>query len=168
MTLKLAQCGTLLAATITTGLMAGLFAAFAYAVMPGLRESSARTFVEAMQRINAAILNGWFMTCFLGALLLAVAAVALHVPSSGRAALPWVIAALVLYGATLVITGAVNVPLDNALAQAGRLGHLHDLDAVRAAFEARWVTWNVVRAVTNVLAFAALTWALVLDGSGLR
>ncbi|HEY3687458.1 MAG TPA: anthrone oxygenase family protein [Streptosporangiaceae bacterium] len=166
MGLKIAQNVSLLGATITTGLMAGLFAAFAYAVMPGLREASDRTFVEAMQRINTAILNGWFMTCFAGALLLAVAAVALHIPKSGHAALPWVTAALVLYGVTFMITGAVNVPLNNALAQAGKPGHPHHLEAVRTAFEAKWVTWNVVRAVTNVLAFAALAWALVTSGRG--
>ena len=166
--LKLAQCGTLLAAVITTGLMAGLFAAFAYAVMPALAATGNRTFVETMRRINTAILNGWFMTCFVGALLLAFAAVALHLPESGHAALPWIIAALVLYGATLVITGVVHIPLNNALDQAGKPGHVHDLDAVRAAFEARWVTWNAVRAVTNLLAFAALAWALVLDGAALR
>lgn len=168
MILRFAPAGTLLAATVTTGLMAGLFAAFAYAVMPGLGEASDRTFVEAMQRINAAILNGWFMTCFVGALLLTLAAVALHAPRSGHAALPWIIAALVLYGLTLLITGAVNVPLNTALAQAATPGHPHHLEAVRAAFEARWVTWNVVRAVTNLLAFAALAWALLQDGAALR
>ena len=36
---------TLVAATITNGLMAGLFAAYSYAVMPGLGRASDRTFV---------------------------------------------------------------------------------------------------------------------------
>ena len=60
---------TLVAATITNGLMAGLFAAYSYAVMPGLGRTDDRTFVEAMQQTNAAILNGWFGICFGGALL---------------------------------------------------------------------------------------------------
>ena len=51
---------TLVAATITNGLMAGLFAAYSYAVMPGLGRAGDRTFVEAVQQTNAAILNGWF------------------------------------------------------------------------------------------------------------
>ena len=50
----------LVAAVITNGLMAGLFAAYSYAVMPGLGRAGDRTFVEAMQQTNAAILNGWF------------------------------------------------------------------------------------------------------------
>jgi uncharacterized membrane protein len=44
-------------------------------VMPGLRRTDDRTFVSAMQRINVAILNGWFMLSFFGALVvMAVAA----------------------------------------------------------------------------------------------
>ena len=40
----------LVAATITNGLMAGLFAAYSYAVMPGLGRTGDATFVEAMQQ----------------------------------------------------------------------------------------------------------------------
>ncbi|MFF0573062.1 anthrone oxygenase family protein [Streptosporangium saharense] len=161
--IKILQTVSLLAATVTTGLMAGLFAAFSYAVMPGLARSHDRTFVEAMQRINVSIVNGWFMVCFLGGLVFTIAALVLHL-STGRELLPWIIAALVLYAAMFVITAAVNVPLNDQLARAGHPGDIADLAAVRQAFEARWVTWNVVRAVANVAAFAALTWALVLHG----
>jgi uncharacterized membrane protein len=65
---------TLVAATVTAGLMAGLFAAFSYAVMPGLGRASDLAFVDGMQRINVAILNGWFGICFGGALLFSVLA----------------------------------------------------------------------------------------------
>ena len=68
----------LAAAVITNGLMAGLFAAYSYAVMPGLGRASDRTFVEAMQQTNAAILNGWFGICFGGAVVFSVLAVVLH------------------------------------------------------------------------------------------
>ena len=107
---------TLVAATITNGLMAGLFAAYSYAVMPGLGQADDRTFVEAMQQTNAAILNGWFGICFGGALLFAAAASVLHL---GRPGLPWIVAGLVLYAAVLVITFRVNVPLNDRLAAAG-------------------------------------------------
>src|SRR3954467_2472334 len=127
---------TLIGATITKGLMAGLFAAYSYAVMPGLAGAGDRTFVEAMQQTNAAILNGWFGLCFGGAVVFAAAAVLLHL---GRPGLPWIVAGLVLYGAVLVVTFRVNVPLNDALAAAGP-----DLAAARAMFEGTWVRWNVV------------------------
>jgi uncharacterized membrane protein len=49
------------------------------------------------------------------------------------------------------ITGAVNVPLNNALAA----------NRDRRAFEARWVRFNHVRTVASVLAFAAALVAVV-------
>jgi uncharacterized membrane protein len=55
--LELFRSGTLAAATLTTGLMAGLYYAYAYSVMLGLSRTDDRTFVSAMQQINVAILN---------------------------------------------------------------------------------------------------------------
>ena len=152
---------TLVAAMITNGLMAGLFAAYSYAVMPGLGRTDDRTFVEAMQQTNAAIRGGWFGICFGGALLFAAAAAVLHV---GRPGLPWIVAGLVLYAAVLVITFRVNVPLNDRLAAAGDPATLADPAAVRASFEQTWVRWNVVRAVCSTAAFGALLGALVVQG----
>jgi uncharacterized membrane protein len=148
--------GALLAATVTAGLMAGLFAAFAYAVMPGLGRAGDAAFVAGMQKINVAILNGWFGICFGGALLFSVLAAVLH----RGAVRPWVVAGAVLYLLVLVVTFAVNVPLNDKLEAAG----LADPHAAREAFETLWVRWNVVRAVLNTAAFGCLAWALVLSG----
>lgn len=147
-------------ATVTTGLMAGLFAAFSYAVMPGLGRLDDAAFVAATQRINVAILNGWFGVCFGGALVASVAAAVLHLAPGRRPALPWIVAGLVLYVLVLGVTVAVSVPLNDRLAAAGSA----DPAAARAAFETVWVRWNVVRAVLNTAAFGALSWALVLHG----
>jgi uncharacterized membrane protein len=150
---------TLVAAVITNGLMAGLFAAYSYAVMPGLARTDDRTFVEAMQQTNAAILNGWFGICFGGALLFAAAAVVLHL---GRPALLWIVAGLVLYVVVLGVTFTINVPLNDALAAAGNGAP----GVARAAFEGAWVRWNVVRAVASTAAFGCLAWALVASSQG--
>ena len=52
--LELFRGGALAAAT---GLMAGLYYAYAYSVMLGLSMTDDRTFVSAMQQINVAIIN---------------------------------------------------------------------------------------------------------------
>ena len=148
----------LVAAVITNGLMAGLFAAYSYAVMPGLGRASDRTFVEAMQQTNAAILNGWFGICFGGAVVFAAVAAFLH---RGRPGWVWIVAGLALYVAVLVVTFTINVPLNDALAAAGS----SDLADVRAWFEGTWVRWNVVRAVLSTGAFGCLTGALVVARS---
>ena len=96
--------------------------------------------------------------------LSALAAV-LHLGGDGRPVLPWIVAALVGYVATFVITMAVNVPLNNQLAAAGEPDRIADLAAVRERFEARWVRWNVARAVTSTAAVGCLGWALVVHGA---
>ena len=148
--------GALVAATITAGLMAGLFAAFSYAVMPGLGRAGDAAFVEGMQKINVAILNGWFGVSFGGALVFPVLAAVLNRGAGRR----WIVAGAVLYLLVLVVTFAVNVPLNDKLEAAGRT----DPHAAREAFETLWVRWNVVRTVFCTAAFGCLAWALALHG----
>src|SRR5205814_7026895 len=105
----------LIAATLTMGLIAGLFYAYSCSVMPGLAGADDRTFVTTMQRINVAILNGWFFATFVGALLLTVLAAVLHLRADTRQVLLWIALALALYVLVLVVTAAVNVPLNNQL-----------------------------------------------------
>jgi uncharacterized membrane protein len=157
----------LLAATLTTGLIAGLYYGFACAVMPGLRRTGDRTFVDAMRWINVRILNGWFALGFGGSLVLTVLAGALHlVGDAPDGPLPWIGAAAALYVLTLVSTVAVNVPLNAALGAPGGADPVGAaaLAAVRGTFETRWVRWNLFRAVAATGAFGCLLWCLVLSG----
>ncbi|KAF4405948.1 DUF1772 domain-containing protein [Streptomyces lycii] len=156
----------LLLGTLTTGLMAGLFAAFSYAIMPGLHRGDHRTFVAAMQQINRAILNPWFMSCFMGAIVALGAATALHWSGDRRVALPFVIASLALYLLVFLVTVAVNVPLNEQLdaAELPAGGDGAGLAAVRERFESSWVFWNLVRAVACIASFGCSAWALVLHG----
>jgi len=154
----------LLAATVCTGLMAGLFAAFSYAVMPGLARADDRTLVITMQRINEAIQNPLFGLLFLGALAFTAIGVVLAVRAGDRAPLPWLIAALILYLATLAVTFGGNIPLNDLIARAGDPDGRADPAALRERFEGAWVRWNIVRTVTSTAAFAALSWASLIAG----
>jgi uncharacterized membrane protein len=155
------QTVTLLTATIITGLVAGLMFAYACSVMPGLALSSDHTFVETMQNIDAAILNPWFLLPFVVSIPLIALAAVLAWRGHGRPALPWIIAALVIYVVAYAITTAVNVPLNNELVAAGDPDRIADLGAVRERFEDPWVMWNIVRTVAHTIAFGLLAWALV-------
>jgi uncharacterized membrane protein len=156
------RTAVLLLTVITLGLMAGLFYAYAGSVMPGLRRAADRSAVDAMQRINAAIQNPLFLLLFLGSLVLTGAAVFQNRDRADVAG-PLLIA-LVLYAATLTVTFAVNVPLNNRLDRLGDAA-LTEPERQRAEFFTPWVRWNLVRTVASTGAFGAAAWALVQHGS---
>lgn len=156
---------TLVLATLTVGIMAGIFQVYAYSIMPGLGRTDDRTFVGAFQQVDKAILNPLFLLTFMGAFAFTAVAMALSFGKDGRSALPWLIVATLLYLLVLIVTFAVNVPMNDALRAAGAPDTISDLAAVRERFdEAKWVRWNLVRAIACTGAFGALIWSLVQHG----
>ncbi|GII04750.1 anthrone oxygenase family protein [Planobispora takensis] len=154
----------LASATTLMGLIAGFFYAYACSVMIGLARVGDRVFVDSMQWINATVRNVWFAPGFFGALVATAVAAVLHLGRAGRPVLPWVLAALVLYGAAFAVTMGVNVPLNDQLAAAGDPAAMADPGAVRAAYEGVWTAWNTTRTVASTVALACLVRALVLHG----
>jgi uncharacterized membrane protein len=163
--MRLLQVTTLMAATMATGFMAGVFGLYAHTIMPGLGKTDDRTFVGAFQAIDRAVINRPFLATFLGALVLIGVAAALHLQAGRRSVLPWILTALLLYLLVVIITIVVNVPLNDDIKAAGDPDRISDLAAVRDRFnEPRWAAWNIVRLVGSTVAFGCLTWALVLHG----
>ncbi len=156
------RVAALLAATITTGMMAGIFGIYANAIMPGLAKTDDKTFVGSFQAMDRAIVNPLFlMLGFLGSLVFTLLAGLLQL---GEKALPWIAVAFVLYLGTVIITFAVNLPLNDAIKAAGDPNTI-DVAAAREAFnETRWRTFNLARVALNTVAFGLLTWALYLTG----
>ena len=153
---------TLAGATLTTGLIAGVFYAYAVSVNLGLAAQPDASYVATMQAINERIQNPLFFLSFFGAALFLLAALAVHLPRprSGRF---WLIAlALALYmGGGFLLTVVVNVPLNEELARvsrrvSGRAG------ASEGRYEGPWNFWNGVRTVFSSLAFVALVGACLL------
>jgi uncharacterized membrane protein len=159
------RSAVLIVATVTMGLMAGVFGLYANAIMPGLRKTDDRTFVSSFQSIDKAIINPLFMATFFGALLFPGVAVLLHLPAGERSALPWGVAAFALYLWVFVSTIAVNVPRNDEIKAAGDPDTI-DVAAVRARFnETKWHRWNIARAVISTGGFACLALALLEHGS---
>jgi len=155
----------LLATTLALGLIAGFFYAYEVSVMRGFARLSDRGFIEAMQAVNATIRNAAFAPAFFGAALLSFVSTLVFLRDSVRliALLVGTAALLYLLGA-FALTAAINVPLNNWLADQGPAATLTDPAAIRAAYEAKWVFWNLIRAVNSGLAFLLMLGALWLDG----
>lgn len=150
---------TLLTATVTAGLTAGFLAAFAHTVMPALAGTDDSAFVSTFQALDKAVYNPWFMVPFtLTPVLVGVAMVLAFVDGQRTASL-LIAVALVLAVATVIITGAVHLPLNREIQDA--VVGTADLVDVRAHFEQRWVQWNVVRTITSTASMAFLAAALL-------
>jgi uncharacterized membrane protein len=149
---------TLLSA-LGCGLVGGVFFAFSTFVMKALSRLPAGEGIAAMQSINIAVINPWFMVAFLGTAatsLLAVAAAARGWHEPGAACL--LIGGVLYLVGSLLVTMVFNVPRNNALAA------LAPTDP-RAAdlwvgYVASWTGWNHVRTIAALAAAAAFSVAL--------
>lgn len=160
--LEILKAASLLVAAIAMGLISGLFYGYSCSVIPGLGRTGDRAYILAFQRINVAIINGWFLASFLGAPVFTALAAVLNFRNG--AVIPWVAASLILYGLTIGITAVGNIPLNNALAAAGEIDTIEDPAAVRRDFEPRWNRLHLIRTLTSLASFACLAWALVQYG----
>lgn len=159
------RTATLPAATMTMGIAAGVYQLYAFAIMPGLSKTDDRTYVDAFQQIDTAIAGPFLLVFFLGALMFTALAAALHLGVRMRSVKPWIVGALALQLVVVVITVAVNVPLNDEIKAAGNPVEITDLAAVRERFnETSWVGWNLVRVMASTVAFGSLGWAFVLRG----
>ncbi|UGT59595.1 DUF1772 domain-containing protein [Nocardia asteroides] len=158
------RIATLIAAVVGTGLVAGVFYAYAISVMPALRQTDDRVVLDVMQRINVVIINPWFLVAFIGTIGFTGLAALLHLGSEYRAVLGWIAIGLALNVFAFAVTIALNVPLNNVLDAAGDVNSIADPAALRAEYESPWVRWNVLRAVLHTAAFTVLCGALFVAG----
>jgi uncharacterized membrane protein len=151
-----------LVSALGCGLIAGVFFAFSTFVMKALASLPPAQGIAAMQSINLAVLNPWFLGTFLGT---AAACVLVAVSSLLRwhkpgAAYLLVGSAFYLIGAVLV-TSAFNVPRNEALAAVDPTSA--DAANLWTGYITSWTTWNHVRTAAAIAAAALLTVALGLS-----
>lgn len=131
-----------------TGLLAGLFSVFSFAIVPGLRSLNAKQHLAAMQAINVKIVNAVFLIIFLGPSGLLPLAAFLH-----RSPLLWLAAALHVIGVNGV-TIAGNVPLNDRLAEA-------DAERPRQDFQGKGARWMRLHHLRTLAATAATVLAFI-------
>lgn len=137
---------------VLLGAVYGVFFAYSNSIVPGLDRIDQERAVAAMRSVNVAILNPRFLASFVGPVLTSAATgfLLLGLDESTAAYLFLGAAAVYLVGC-LMVTGRINVPLNNAL-EAGTV--------TWSEFAPRWRRWNTVRTVTSMV-------AIVLCGIGM-
>ena len=147
----------ILLAALGTGLVAGVFYAFSTFVMKALGNLPAAQGVAAMQSINLAVINPWFLGAFFGTGLLCIVLIVLV----GGPAAAWLVAGALLYlVGTIVVTMAGNVPLNNALARVDPA--TAEAATLWARYLSLWTRWNHLRTAAALAASAAFIVALWL------
>lgn len=150
----------MVAATVAIGLSAGVFYTFQVSIVRALAAVDDITYVATFQSINRTIVNPWFVSVFLGAPALAGAALALHW-GAGRPLVAAIVAGLALQVASVVITVAGNIPLNEALDREGLVTGAA-ATAARTAFEASWNRLHLARTIASVGSFVAFGIASIL------
>ena len=147
-------------AALGSGLIGGVFFAFSAFVMAALGRLPPDQGVSAMQAINVAVLNPWFLAAFFGtAAACAVLAIAVFFRWSEPGAILLLAGSLLYLVGTILVTLRLNVPLNDALAAA------RPEDAESAVLWKRylteWTAWNHLRTAASLAAAAAFILALM-------
>ena len=156
---------TLLFATLTTGLTAGLFYSWSISVTNGIGRTSDINYLHAFQSMNRAILNPAFFIIFFGPVILLPLATYLNIkPNYGLKFWSLLVATLLYFVGVMGVTILGNIPLNNSL-EALQINSLpaDELERFRLGFEGKWNRLNMIRTVTSVFAFLLLCYASVCD-----
>jgi uncharacterized membrane protein len=140
------------------GMIGGVFFAFSGFVMPALRRLPAAQGISAMQSINRTAVAPPLMLALFGTAIISGITITWAARSWPEPAAPWMLAGGLAYLAAVVITMAVNVPLNNALA--GVAPAAPGAPADWLSFLARWTWWNHLRGATALAGAVAFTLAL--------
>jgi len=147
------------AATVGSGLAAGVFFAFSTFVMTALGRLPDREGLMAMQEINDAAPTPWFTLPWIGTAGACIALVVLAVRRRREAAAPYVLAGNFLYLVGIVVTFAYHIPKNDDLA-------LVDPSGPGAAsawndYRTAWTAWNHVRTLAFLAAAVLFAISLV-------
>lgn len=142
-------------AAVGCGLTAGVLLAFSISVMPALGSRPAPDAISTMQQINVVIVSPVFLTAFLGSAGAAVTA-AVGALVSGAPTRALIVAGALMYViGCVVVTMAVNVPLNDSLAAVDPNSPAGT--DLWSNYLPEWTRWNHARSAAAALACVALT-----------
>ncbi len=135
---------------LLVGAIFGFFYAWVCSTMWGLDAIDPRVAIEAMQGMNASVRNAVFAPAFFGTPFVCLITAALCFSGGSRGAgIAFAAAGLVYLVGGAGLTLAVNVPMNEALAEMQVPEDVEDARAVWEAYSPRWQLFNVVRTVVS-------------------
>ncbi len=150
------------AGSLGSGLVAGIFFAFSSFVMRALAQLPKEQGIAAMQAINRTVINPGFLGLFFGTGVACLVSAAMVAGSTIGSAEIFVFVGAAFYcvGCVLV-TIARNVPLNNQLAST--TADAPSSAALWDEYLMRWTRWNHVRTLASLLSAVCLALSLASD-----
>lgn len=153
----------LLSLTLSAAIF-GFFYAWVCSTMWGLDAADPRIAIGAMQAMNASVRNAVFAPAFFGTpFALLITAALLKRSGATRSAAFFALSAGVYFALGLVLTIAVNVPMNEALAKVEVPQDVAVARDIWLAYSPDWQFWNITRTIASGISFLiALTGVLTL------
>ncbi len=142
------------------GAIFGFFYAWVCSTMWGLDAADPRVAIEAMQEMNGSVRNAVFAPAFFATPFVGLVTAAAWRRAGDRRAARWFAAASAVYFVGgLLLTMAINVPMNEDLAETVIPTDRATAEAVWNDYSGDWQIWNIARTVCSGV-------ALVLVGIG--
>ena len=142
------------------GAIFGFFYAWVCSTMWGLDAADPRVAIEAMQEMNGSVRNAVFAPAFFATPFVGLGTAVIWRRAGDRRAATWFAAASAVYlVGGLLLTMAINVPMNEDLAEVVIPTDRAAAEAIWNDYSGDWQIWNVTRTVCSGI-------ALVLVGVG--
>ncbi len=153
----------MLTALLHSAAIFGFFYAWVCSTMWGLDAAEPATAIAAMQAMNASVRNAVFAPAFFATPLLLILAGALLWTQQRRSSATFFgLAGLVYLFGGLVLTMAVNVPMNEALALVTIPDDANAAAQIWNDYSGPWQFWNQTRTVASGISFLLAAWGAVL------
>jgi len=148
----------LLLASLSTGIMAGIFFIWTNTIKPGIGKLNDMGYLSAFQSMNRVILNPIFIGIFIAPVILIPLSAALHLNILPDYKFWILLSATILYWiGTFGVTIRGNIPL-NELLDKTNIENISTEQAksLRQSIENKWNRFNLIRTISSISAFILL------------
>jgi uncharacterized membrane protein len=151
------------------GLIAGLLFGYSCSVNPDLKSLADNEYIKAMQSINLAIQNPYFLISFMGLLLVFPVSTYLMYRQQTNSSFYLILSAMIIYFiAVFGITMFGNVPLNETLAKFTISSALsNDISTMRQTFEKPWNTYHAIRTIASIISFGLAILSIIKQKANL-
>jgi uncharacterized membrane protein len=140
---------------ICCGLIAGLLFGYSCSVNIGLKSLPDNEYIKAMQAINIAIQNPYFLTVFLCLILILPVTSFLQYKEMAYTSFYFILTTTLIYFVGVFgITIFCNVPLNEQLAKFDvSAATINEIATMRQSFEKSWNTYHSIRTIASIVSF---------------